>query len=194
MKRCLVFLLYVLSTACYAQVNDFINFRNIAQLEDSIKQIESHYLRGYHYLHQKDEADQAGLERYYSFWTDMDGDMKKGAIIYKQGKPIINFAGYYIHQSVRLTNEDEEMLIQNRKTVHIVYYFYKRKVVYIAERIGKMHTKTYILSDDKFIILDNDRLVKLTEDRKKYVNLQLQATRFLQNQYDKVQEGYGLEE
>jgi hypothetical protein len=183
-----------LSTACYAQVNDFINFRNIAQLEDSIKQIENHYLRGYHYLHQEDEADQAGLERYYSFWTDMDGDMKKGAIIYKQGKPIINFAGYYIHQSVRLTNEDEEMLIQNRKTVHIVYYFYKRKVVYIAERIGKMYTKTYILSDDKFIILDNDRLVKLTEDRKKYVNLQLQATRFLQNQYDKVQEGYGLEE
>jgi hypothetical protein len=194
MKHCLVFLFFALSISCYAQVNDFINFRNIAQLDDSIKYIESHNLQGYHYLHQEDEADNAAFERYYSFWTDMDGDMKKGAIIYKQGKPVINFAGYSVNQSVRLTSEDEERLIQNRKTVHIVYYFYKRKVVYIAERVGQIHTKTYLLSDDKFVILDNDRLVRLTEDRRKYVKLQLEATRFLQNQYDSIQEGYELKE
>jgi hypothetical protein len=75
-----------------------------------------------------------------------------------------------------------------------VYYFYKRKVVYIAERVGQIHTKTYLLSDDKFVILDNDRLVRLTEDRRKYVKLQLEATRFLQNQYDSIQEGYELKE
>jgi hypothetical protein len=186
MKLSLLALLYTLSIACYAQVNDFRNFRSIAQIEDSIKYIESHDLQAYHYLHNENETNSTGFNRYYTFWTQVNSDIKKGAILYKQDRPIINLSSHSVHLSVRLTDEDEQKLIKNRKTVHIIYYFYEGKVIYIAERKGETHTKIYILSDDKFVILDNDRFVKLTEDRRKYVELQLKASRFLQSQYDNI--------